>query len=52
LGLAGRATVEQHFNRPRLAKELAPLYSRLAREQGAPLPSAMVESEPHNFACP
>jgi glycosyltransferase involved in cell wall biosynthesis len=52
LGLAGRATVEQHFNRPRLAKELAPLYSRLAREQCAPLPSALVESEPHKFACP
>ncbi len=52
LGLAGRATVEQLFNRPRLAKELAPIYSRLAREQRAPLPSALTESEPHNFACP
>ena len=52
LGLAGRATVEQRFNRPRLAIELAPLYSRLAREQRAPLPAALAESEPHNFACP
>jgi glycosyltransferase involved in cell wall biosynthesis len=33
LGVAGRATVEQRFNRARLAKELVPIYRKVARAE-------------------
>jgi glycosyltransferase involved in cell wall biosynthesis len=32
LGAAGRATVEQRFNRPRLATELIPIYKRVGKQ--------------------
>ena len=34
LGQAGRATVQERFNRERLVKELAPIYSKLAPVEG------------------
>jgi peptidoglycan/LPS O-acetylase OafA/YrhL len=34
LGQAGRATVQERFNRERLAKELAPIYSKLVQIEG------------------
>src|SRR5205823_8352220 len=34
LGQAGRATVQERFNRERLVKELAPIYSKLVQIEG------------------
>ena len=52
LGLAGRAVVQERFNRERLVKDLAPIYSQLVKDRmaGKQIDTFVAESAKIDYA--